>query len=151
MREYTKEFYKLNLRVVYVGESTKKVARYVNGIRMDIQEEINMILAKMMEEVYQCALREEENIARKKSFNKDNSSARGREKAIRRGIFGPRRGESSNSNQQEHHGRGGDHSRRGPYQGGRGRGTSRETVIRCYKCNQLEHKSFECLGKDYVG
>ena len=37
VREYTKEFYKVNLRVVYVEESTKKVVRYVNGIRMDIK------------------------------------------------------------------------------------------------------------------
>ena len=60
VREYTKEFYKVNLRVVYVEESAEKVTRYVNGIRMDIQEEINMILARTMEEAYQCALREED-------------------------------------------------------------------------------------------
>ena len=98
VREYTKEFYKLNLRVVYVEESAEKVARYVNGIRMYIQEEINMISARTMEEAYQCALREEENIARTKSFNKDRGSTRGRRQETRRGIFGPQRGESSNTN-----------------------------------------------------
>ena len=55
--------------------------------------------------------------------------------------------EFSNSNQQEKHGRGGDSSRRGPYQGGRGRGT----VYRCYKCNQLGHRSFECIEKEDIG
>ena len=59
MREYTEEFYKVNLRAGYVEESTKKVARYLNGLRMDIQEEIIMISPRMMEEVYQCALRAE--------------------------------------------------------------------------------------------
>ena len=39
----------------------------------------------------------------------------------------------------------------GPYQGGRGRGRGRESVIRCYKCNQLGHKSFEFLGKEEIG
>ena len=65
MREYTEEFYKVKLRTGYVEESTKKDARYVNGIRMDIQEEISMISPRTMEEAYQCALRAEEKIARK--------------------------------------------------------------------------------------
>ena len=70
VREYTEEFYKVNLREGYVKHSTKKDARYVNGLRMDIQEEISMISPRTMEEVYQCALRAEEKIARKKSFNR---------------------------------------------------------------------------------
>ena len=36
--EYTEEFYKVNLRVGYVEESTEKDDRYVNGLRMDIQQ-----------------------------------------------------------------------------------------------------------------
>ena len=59
MREYTEEFYKVNLRAGYVEDSVGKAARYVNGLRMDIQEEINMISPRKMEEAYQCALREE--------------------------------------------------------------------------------------------
>ena len=54
VREYREEFYEVNLRVGYVEESAEKDARYVNGLRMDIQEEM-----------YQCALRVEENLARK--------------------------------------------------------------------------------------
>ena len=46
-------------------KSVEKADRYVNGIRMNIQEEINMISPIMMEEVYQCTLREEEKITRK--------------------------------------------------------------------------------------
>ena len=59
MREYTGDFYKVNLGVGYVEELAKKAARYVNFLRMDIQEEINMTSPRMMEEAYQCALREE--------------------------------------------------------------------------------------------
>ena len=55
VRENTEEFYKVNLRVVYVEESAEKVSRYVNGIRMDIQEEISMISPRTTEEAYQCA------------------------------------------------------------------------------------------------
>ena len=59
VREYNKEFYKVNLRAGYVEESAEKANRYVNGPRMDIQEYIIMISPRMMEEAYQCALREE--------------------------------------------------------------------------------------------
>ena len=65
VREYTEEFYKVNLRVGYVEELAEKAARYVNGLRMDIQEDIRMISPITMEEAYQCALRAEEKIARK--------------------------------------------------------------------------------------
>ena len=70
MREYTEEFYKVNLRARYVEESTEKAARYSNGLRMDIQEEISMISPRTMEEAYQCTLRAEEKITRKQSFNR---------------------------------------------------------------------------------
>ena len=88
VREYIEEFYKVNLRAGNVEELTEKDTRYVNGLRMDIQEEINMISPRTMEEAYQCALREEENIARKQSFNRGWGSSRGRGQATQRGIFG---------------------------------------------------------------
>ena len=59
MREYSEKFYKINLRAGYVEESAENDARYVNGLRMDFQEEISMISPRKMEEAYQCALREE--------------------------------------------------------------------------------------------
>ena len=59
---------------------------------------INMISPRTMEEAYQCALREEEKIARKHSFNIGRGLARGRGKVTGRAIFGVQRGESINSN-----------------------------------------------------
>ena len=88
----------MNLRAGYVEESTKKAARYVNGIRMDIQEEISMTSPRTMEEAYQCALRAEENIVRKQRFNRGRTSTKERGQAVERGIFGVDKGESSNSN-----------------------------------------------------
>ena len=52
VREYTEEFYKLNLRDGYVEDLAEKDARYVNGLRMNIQEEISMISPTTMEEAY---------------------------------------------------------------------------------------------------
>ena len=83
--------------------------------------------------MYECALRAEEKIARKQSFNKGQGSTKGRGQAVGRGIFGSHREESSNSNQQDRHGRGGNSSRRGPYQGGKVRGRGIEAVVRCHK------------------
>ena len=37
VREYTEDFYKVNLRAGYLEESIEKDARYVNSLRMDIQ------------------------------------------------------------------------------------------------------------------
>ena len=76
VREYTKEFYKVNLREGYVEESVEKAARYVNGIRMDIQEELNMISPRTMEEAYQCVMRQEEKIVRKHIFKRGRASTR---------------------------------------------------------------------------
>ena len=62
VREYTEEFYKVNLRAGYVEELAEKVARYVNGLRMDIQEEINMISPRTMEEAsLRLKVRREDN------------------------------------------------------------------------------------------
>ena len=88
VREYTEEFYKVNLRAGNVEESAEKDARYFNGLRMDIQEEINMISPRTMEEAYECALRVEEKIARRQSFNRGRSSTRGRGQAAGRVKFG---------------------------------------------------------------
>ena len=52
VREYTEEFYIVNLMERYMKESVEKAPRYVNGLRMDIQEEINMISPRKMEEAY---------------------------------------------------------------------------------------------------
>ena len=70
VREYTKEFYKVILRAGYVEESTEKTARYINGLRMEIQDEIIMISPKTMEEAYQCAFIGEEKLLRKKNLNR---------------------------------------------------------------------------------
>ena len=75
MGEYIELFYKVNLRAGYVEELLEKDARYVNGIRMDIQEEINMISLRTMEEVYQCVFdcrikyRKEAELQHRSRFN----------------------------------------------------------------------------------
>jgi hypothetical protein len=44
MKEYTEEFYKLNIRVGHQEGDDEKVARYMNGLRYDIQDEMSMMI-----------------------------------------------------------------------------------------------------------
>jgi len=44
VKEYIEEFYRLNIRVGHIEENPKKVARYLNGLRYDIQDEIGIYL-----------------------------------------------------------------------------------------------------------
>ena len=62
-------------------KSIEKYARYVNGLRMEIQEEISMIAPRTVEEAYQCALRAEEKLVRKQNFKRGRSSDGGRRQA----------------------------------------------------------------------
>jgi hypothetical protein len=42
VKEYTEEFYKLNIRESHRESNDEKVARYMNGLRYDIQDEMKM-------------------------------------------------------------------------------------------------------------
>ena len=59
MREYTEEFYKINLRAGYIEDMVEKVARYLNGLKYDIQDELSLVNPTRIDEAYRYALREE--------------------------------------------------------------------------------------------
>ena len=59
-KEYIKEFYKLSIREGHAEDDMDKVARYINGLRYDIQEEISLLSLKTIEDAYQAVLKEEE-------------------------------------------------------------------------------------------
>ena len=78
IREYTEEFYKVNMRARYVEDTLEKTTRYINGLRMKIQDEIGMLSPCTMEESYQCALKEKEKIPRKQNSGRGHGYTRGR-------------------------------------------------------------------------
>ena len=45
----------------------EKVARYLNGLRYDIQDELGMVTIRTVEDAYQMALKAEEKLSRKQS------------------------------------------------------------------------------------
>ena len=60
------EFYRLNIRAGHRESDDEKVARYMNGLRYYIQDEMSMVTIKMVEDAYQMALKDEEKLSQKK-------------------------------------------------------------------------------------
>jgi hypothetical protein len=52
VKEYTEEFYKLNIRAGHWERDDEKVARYMNGLRYDIQDEMSMVTIRTVEYAY---------------------------------------------------------------------------------------------------
>ena len=52
IKEYTEEFYKVSIRAGQIQDTTEKIARYINGLRMEIQDEISLLSPKIVEESY---------------------------------------------------------------------------------------------------
>ena len=50
MKEYTEEFYRLDIRYGCMDDEVKKGARYLNGLRTKIQDEISFVKLESLEE-----------------------------------------------------------------------------------------------------
>eukprot|EP00253_Pinus_taeda_P004442 PITA_04442 len=141
VKEYTKEFYKVSIRAGQTQDTDEKVARYVNGLRMDIQDELSILSPKTVEEAYQMVLKDEEKLVRKQSARRRGTFQRRGSQDGRGRCKTPKDGASSSSTQ--HATTGDDASGRGSFSRGRG-GRGRGKEVRCYRCNQLGQRAFEC-------
>ena len=65
VKEYTKEFYRLDIRSGHVDDDVEKIVRYINGLRFEIQDEISFVKLESVEEAYQYALKDEEILTKK--------------------------------------------------------------------------------------
>jgi hypothetical protein len=65
VKEYTEEFYRLKIRAGHRERDDEKVARYLNGLRYDIQDELSMVTIRTVEDAYQMALKDEEKLIRR--------------------------------------------------------------------------------------
>ena len=72
---YTEEFQKLSLRSKFAEPESIKVERYLNGLRMNIQEELQLLSPNTVAKCYQLALKVEKKIKRGKE-NKNLSRGR---------------------------------------------------------------------------
>jgi hypothetical protein len=67
VKEYTEEFYRLNIRTGQRDKDDEKVVRYINGLRYEIQDEIIMMTVRTVEDAYHIALKEKEKLVRNQS------------------------------------------------------------------------------------
>jgi uncharacterized protein YjbK len=65
VKEYTEEFYRLNIITGQRERDEEKFARYLNGLRYKIQDELSMMSIRTVEDAYQFSLKAEEKLARK--------------------------------------------------------------------------------------
>jgi hypothetical protein len=65
VKEYTEEFYRLNIRAGHRESDDEKVVRYLNGLRYEIQDELSMVTIRTVEDAYKMALKAEEKLSQK--------------------------------------------------------------------------------------
>ena len=65
VKEYTDEFYRLDIRSKHVDDDVEKIVRYVNRLRSRIQDEISFVKLESVEEAYQYALKFKEIMIKK--------------------------------------------------------------------------------------
>jgi hypothetical protein len=109
VKEYTEEFYRLTIRAGHIEENVEKVARYINGLRYDIQDEIIIFFLKTVEDAYQASLKAEEKLARKQSQKvRGRGSTRSKGQSSGRGRFQTPRDEGGSPSSSSHPSRGGE-------------------------------------------
>jgi uncharacterized protein YjbK len=85
VKEYTEEFYRLNIRESHRESDDEKVARYLNGLRYDIKDELSMVTIRTVEDAYHMALKAEEKLSRKQGQRgRGRSQPRGKAVAQKR-------------------------------------------------------------------
>ena len=57
VKDYIEEFYKLTIKSSHRELSKEKIAQYVNGLRLNIQDEVGIMKIESIEEAYQYALK----------------------------------------------------------------------------------------------
>ena len=57
----------MSIRAGHAKDDVEKVAIYINGLRYDIQDEINLLSLKTIEDAYQATLKAEEKMLRKQN------------------------------------------------------------------------------------
>ena len=93
MENYIKEFQKLCLRSGIQEEEPLNMARYLGGLKQNIQEEISLLTPTIVHKCFQLSLKVEDK-NKKKEDSKFKGRGRGKDGRNKRGYGG--RGSNSN-------------------------------------------------------
>ena len=75
VKEYTQEFHRLSLRSNLAKTESQRVSRYVNGLRLSIQDQVCLQRPYKVSDAYQLALKVETQLARSSSRGWGTSAA----------------------------------------------------------------------------
>jgi hypothetical protein len=168
VKEYTEEFYKLNIRASHRESDDEKVARYLNGLRYDIQDALSMVTVRTVEDAYQMALKAEEKLSRKQGQRgRGRSQPRGKavvqertqnpkedwkrpQGRVERGGTSQQRQQISEPRRQQDDQQGG-YADANTFPRARGRGRGRGGVITCFTCGKDGHKVVDCPERKMDG
>jgi hypothetical protein len=124
VKEYTKEFYRLGIYFGLDEPKDLRVARYVNGLRFMIQDELRTQHFHSIEEAFQVALKVEEKLDRKHQNGRDKGiRGKGRENFGRSQVDARDEDEASSNHSFE----------RGT---NTGRGREGGYIIICHQCGR---------------
>lgn len=133
---YTEEFMKLQIRTNLQEDEEHVVARYINRLRFQLQNELGLLKVNIVDEAYQLALKAEEKLTRfsrvasKKGGSNSNRESRNSSKSTNE--------EPKDNVKENFQGRGGFR--------GRGRGQQFSggwKPLRCFICSET-HKAVDC-------
>jgi len=83
---YTEEFHKMTLKAKMPENEKQKLARYLNGLKFSIKDELNLFNSETVHKCFQMALRIEDKQRRKGDFG-NSSKGRGNQNLRGRGRF----------------------------------------------------------------
>jgi len=87
----------LNIRAGHRENDEEKVARYINGLRYEIKDEISLVTMRTIEDSYKVSLKFEENLVRKQ-IHKNRGKSHNRGKGTTKEKFQKSREEDGRSN-----------------------------------------------------
>ena len=155
VKEYTKKFYRLDIRSRHVDDDVEKIAKYINGLGSGIQDGISFVKLESVEEAYQYALKAEEILTKKheqRQRGRGGRFQRGRGRSYGEGGISDNFVKDKDKSEWKNDEKGKTEWKSGnSYRGGtssyRGRGNSYSIGGfhgNCFRCGKEGHRSFEC-------